>query len=83
MVMVCQPLITVGCALGSAISKTIYLTIILFSQNFAKTQTVILYLKRHRAFFSSALGTVHNDTQCSLKFLQSFFRVQTITPLLQ
>ena len=83
MVMVCPPLIAVGCALGSAISKTIYLTIILFSQNFAKTQTVILNLKRHRTFFSSALDTVHNDTQCSLKFLQSSFRVQTITPLSQ
>ena len=36
MVMVCLPLIIVGCALGSAISEIIYLTIILYSQNFAK-----------------------------------------------
>ena len=57
MVMVCPPLIIVGCALGSAISEIIYLTIILYSQNFAKNQIMILYLKRPRIFFSSALDT--------------------------
>ena len=82
MVMVCPPLIIVGCAFGSAISEIIYLTIILYkySQNFAKPQSVILYLKRPLIFFSSALDTAHNDIQCSLKFLQSSFLVQTITP---
>ena len=82
MVMVCPQLITVGCAFGSAISKIIYLTIILYSQIFAKIQTMLLhvYLKRPRMFFSSVLDTAHNDIKCSLKFLQSSFLVQTITP---
>ena len=65
--MVCPPLIIVGCALGSAISEIIYLTIILYSKIIAKTQTVILYLKRPRISFSSALDTAQNDIQCSLK----------------
>ena len=66
--------------LGLSQSQKSFILLYLYSLNFAKTQTVILYLKRPLILFSSALNTAHSDIQCSLKFLQSSFLVQTITP---
>ena len=50
MVIICRPLIIVGCPLGSVISKIIYLTITLDSRNIAIIQRAILYLKRPLLF---------------------------------
>ena len=54
--------------LGLSQSQKSFILLYLYSLNFAKTQTVILYLKRPLILFSSALNTTHSDIQCTIIF---------------